>query len=398
MAKSSSIGGIFAELTLRDSKFRKGLSSAGLGLKTFGASAAKYGAMAAAALGAGLAAGTKRTISMGGELSDLSSQTGIAVADLMRIQQAYKDNGKSADDAGKDINKMQRSISDAANGDSAKDPFAEIGISAKELMALNPTEQFFAIGEAIKKIQSPTKQAAAAMDIFGRSGGELLTVFKGADLESINKSLGKMPELMGLFADQFDRVDDLIGRLPNKTDQFFTGFSSGIIENIIPALETVDEMDFTHIGQSIGQSIGDGLMTYISGLAVTLNAAWDTIFEGAEFSEAMSKYAEAQNLINEEQKAVRQARLDEAAYQAARTLEHRSAPNYIEPALIQPAEIKPRTISSPDFKPEFDDYRKRGLSLSANPTEVTEKKQLDIQIKIHRLLEMIEAKNGGLWT
>ena len=82
--------------------------------------------------------------------------------------------------AGKDINKMQRAIFEASEDPGGSmDFFAQMGLSAEKLMEMNSTEQFFAIGEAIKGVRNQTKQAALAMDVFGRSGGELLTVFKG---------------------------------------------------------------------------------------------------------------------------------------------------------------------------------------------------------------------------
>ena len=72
----------------------------------------KYAVGGAAAIGAtviaGLAAGTKHTLSMADDLVDVSTQTGIAIADMMRLQQAYKDGGRAASMTGKDIGKMQK--------------------------------------------------------------------------------------------------------------------------------------------------------------------------------------------------------------------------------------------------------------------------------------------------
>ena len=155
MAASRSIGGVFATLTLRDLKFRNGMKRAGRSLAKFGKMAIRAGSVATGALAVGLVAGTKKTIAMGAELDHLSTQTGVAVADLMRIQQAYKDNGKAAESAGKDINKMQRAIFEASEDPGGSmDYFAQMGLSAEKLMGMNSTEQFFAIGEAIKGMHS----------------------------------------------------------------------------------------------------------------------------------------------------------------------------------------------------------------------------------------------------
>ena len=210
--------------------------------------------------------GSKRIIKMGADLDHMSTQTGVAISALMKIGQAYKDNGRQASAAGKDIGRMQKAIADAArNPGSSNDPFAQIGISAKELMELSPEQQFFRIAEAINGIQNQTEKAAAAMGIFGRSGAGLLTVFAGSNMRDINASLGRMPEIMEQFGGAMERVDTLMGRLPNKSDQFFTGFTAGVIGQLLPGLEKANEFDFTDLGENLGKEIGFGLELIQSG-------------------------------------------------------------------------------------------------------------------------------------
>jgi hypothetical protein len=268
MAKSRSIGGIYAELSLRDSKFRKGLKSAKTSLGNFAKSSVKAGAMVSGAMGAALAFGTKKTIAYGAELDHMSSQTGLAVSSLIKIGQAYKDAGKDAGSAGKDIGKMQRAIFEAAEAPGTTvDYFADLGLSAEKLMAMSPEEQFYEIGKALKETKNQTKQAALALQIFGRSGGQLLTVFKGTNLDDVNESLGRMPEIMEKFSGSMERADTLMGRLPNKSQQFFAGFTSGVIDQLLPALEKVDDHDFTTLGENLGKSIADGLAMLTDGTA-----------------------------------------------------------------------------------------------------------------------------------
>jgi len=395
MARSSSIGGIFAELTLRDKKFVAGMKVAGARLKAFGSAAVKYGAMAGSALAAGLAVGVKRTIDMGGELTDLSAQTGVAIDDLMRIQQAYKDNGKEASAAGKDINKMQKAIAAASKDEgSTSDPFAKIGLSAEKLMMMEPDEQFFKIGQAIKSIRNPTERAARAMDIFGKSGGSLLAVFDGSDLDSINRSLGKMPELMAEFAGEMDHAGDLLGRFPNKSDQFFAGFTAGVIGNIIPSLEMIDGFDFTNIGKNLGDALSGAIIKQNKFLATLFNS-FTQMGVGETPIDAYRRFAAEQaDLDNQDKAAVdernRQREAD-AAYEKARMFEYANSPDYIDPA--SSIAKKASTISKPrSFTPEFDDYQRRGLSLSASPAKDMQGKQLTVLEKIARVLEKIEQK------
>jgi len=386
---SRSIGGVFAELTLRDAKFRGGIKKAGAALKKFGGMAIKAGAVAAGAMAAGLVVGTKKTIAMGAELDHLSSQTGVAVADLMRIQQAYKDNGKSAESAGKDINKMQRAIKEAADDPGGSmDFFAEMGLSAAKLMEMNPTQQFEAIGKAINGVENRTKRTALAMDIFGRSGGQLLTVFSGSNMDDVNTSLGRMPEIMQEFSGEMERADTLLGRLPNKSDQFFAGFTGGIINQLIPSLETVNGFDFTTLGESLGKSLGD----VIAHAAFLIGTLMDIPEYG--FSGAIDRNSAAFDLIKQEQDeaAAERKRIanEELAYAAARRQEHLAAPDFIEPIVEKAAIAKVPNMRESDRN--IDDYQRSGLSLSKDPGKVQDK-VLKVQQEIRDILN--SAKTDG---
>lgn len=387
---SRSIGGVFAELSLRDTKFRTGLQKARNSMNRFGAAAVRAGAIATTALAAGMVAGTKRAISMGAELDHLSTQTGLAVSELMRIQQAYKDNGKSADSAAKDINKMQRAIFEASQDPGGSmDFFTPIGLNIQKLMAMSPDEQFFAIGEAINKIKSPTERAARAMDIFGRSGGQLITVFKGSNLDDVNTSLGKMPEIIQEFSVELERADTLLGRLPNKSDQFFAGFTAGIVEELIPSLEDINEFDFSQLGKNLA----DSLISVAQEWAVLMNATFDTLTGQSSFKDAVNKYSSAQEAISQERENERLARKaekeeekrlakeEQAAaefYENVRRMEHESAPDYVDPKDAVKA-----AVSMPDITAMMDEarsrttdeYQSRGLSLSKSPEQTQIKTQ-----------------------
>jgi len=434
---SKSIGSIFASLSLKDVSFAKGLKKANVALGNFGTQALKMGGVAAAAVGAGMIAGTKGAISMGGELADLSAQTGVAVSDLMRIQQAYKDNGKEAGSAGKDINKMQKAIFDASKDmGGEKDPFAEIGLSVEKLVGMNPTEQFFAIGNALKTIEHPTRQAAMAMKIFGKSGGSLLSVFKGSNLDDVNASLGKMPAIMEQFASKFDRVDDILGRLPNKSDQFFTGFTAGIIDQVLPAMESINDTDFTDVGMSIGESLGANIKAAMNLIA---SGAWWDLFvleaelafakimelpvlkqlaelvmfatgggEGLSINETIAGYKDGIqseiDAIHEEIAKKSQAKIDQndtrqedakrRAYEQGRNEVYKNSPDWIDPAVIP--EIKVEIPKAPER--QIDEYQRRGLSLSKNPG-VIQDKIMKVQEEIRDILRNAKIQGKELvWT
>ena len=292
MAKSRSIGGIYASLSLRDQGFKSGLKNAQKALGQFGKAAMVGAGAGAVAGGTALAAGTKRTLSMVDDLNDVSNQTGIAVDDMMKLQQAYKMGGRAAEMTGKDIGKMQKSIVQA-NVDGGQNPFESLGIDAQELIRLDPADQFKQIGEAIMKISNPAERTAKAMEIFGKGGMGLTTVFDGLDDATV--SLGKMPEIAAEFADRMGEANDLIGNLPLKSDQFFMGFTAGIVDMILPGLNDINEFDWT----MVGKRLGDSLTSAVKEASIILNTLFDVVTgQDSLGAGGGNKYAEAQMALD----------------------------------------------------------------------------------------------------
>ena len=431
MAKSRNIGNLYAELTLKDQKFQAGVKRSESRLKKFGAAAAKWGVGAAAAgiaalgvttiaTGVALSKGTLSTLDQVDALGDLSNQTGLAIGDLMKLQRAYKDGGREAEMLGKDVGKMQKSLVTAnAGGD---DPFSSMGLAAADLLKLNPAQQFEKIGNAIMSIQNPAERTAKAMAIFGKGGMGLMTIFPGIAEAAIH--LGRMPELAQKFAGAMGEANDIIGRLPSKSDQFFVGFTSGIIGTLLPNLQKVDGFEFTTLGENLGTSIAAGLSMLKDGTAweifklqgekalaaiaagdgmnhlyAAILTVWDGITDGAnfDFSKTFDLYVKAGIEANSEVVNDAQAKIDELlakswnGVKAGNDSVANQFPTTIKPqseseiaSQIEVAMEKSKTspqaaeIASDPLK-FVDSYQKRGLgSMTNNAPSKAEEKQVEL--------------------
>jgi len=225
--------------------------------------------------------GGREIIKLGADMQHLSQQTAVAVSDLIIIRQVFEDNGVSADNSRLAINKMQKSIIEAGEG--LTEPvkaFETMGISLDELKKKSPAEQFVDIGNALAGIEDPAERATAAMRIFGRSGAELLSVFAGGDIDDTIKSLGSLPKVLELNADQLERIDTLLGRLPNKSQQLFAGLADQIGEQLLGPLEDVNNIDLTPLGQKIGAFMGVFIDAFASEelselIALTIKAGFE---------------------------------------------------------------------------------------------------------------------------
>lgn len=218
------------------------------------------GAVGAASAMAGLAVaarGVKGAIDLGGQMSDLASRTGIAVGELMILRQAFEDNGLAADKVGPIINKMQKGISDAGNGLQAPLRALEaMGLTMEDLEGKSPLEQFQTLQKAIASMEDTTLRTGAAMDIFGRSGGELQALFDDTGaLAKAQTSVGGQAEILERNAASFDRASDLLGSMGKKLTGFFVGMADFINPVLLPVLEKLDKIDLAKYGQAAGRFI-----------------------------------------------------------------------------------------------------------------------------------------------
>jgi hypothetical protein len=215
---------------------------------------AAAGAAAFAALGVA-AAGVKAALDMGGVLSDVAGQTGMTAGKVMLLRTAFDQAGIGADQVGGTINKMQRAIAEATTGSGpAAEALQKLGLSAADLSAQSPDQAFNAIGAALSGIANPTERAAAAMDIFGKSGGKLLTLFgdSGA-LATAGDTLGAQASIMDKNASVFDRVSDLMNASSTKLQGIFVGLAEPLAAVVLPLFERLNQLDFTELGQRLGE-------------------------------------------------------------------------------------------------------------------------------------------------
>ena len=265
---------VSTKLTLDTSGFNRGIKSAESGMAKFKAAAgpAVLGAIAAgfaaaAAAAAGLAVGVKGALDLGGALSDLSTRTGVAAGELRVLQEAFARNGLSAEQVGPAINKMQRAIVEGGQGVATyKRAFDSLGISMDSLRGMSSADQFEAIGTAINGLSDPAARAATAMQIFGRSGGEMLTLFSNSGaMNEAARSVGDQADILTRNANLFDQASDILGSVATKMQGFFVGVADTLVPALMPLLEVADGIDVASLGQDLGSAIAFGMTAITSG-------------------------------------------------------------------------------------------------------------------------------------
>lgn len=275
-----------ARLTLNSDQYRKTLKDSSKEAEAFKAIASTTGkivvaafAAAAAAIGAAsiaLAIGVKNAYELGRQMEIMSAKTGIAVDQLMILQQAGKENG--IEDISTAIKKMQVNLADAVKngaGPAAK-AFNALGLDAEEMLKKAPIEQFQAIGDAINSIKDPTMKTAEAVAIFGRSGTDLLALFaKQGALGDAATHVGKQAQILKENAARFSAVAVGLENVGLKLQ----GFAVGVAEKLLPVMEiianVINSTDLAAAGEAFGKKLRDAADYLVGAIAnpqLTVNA------------------------------------------------------------------------------------------------------------------------------
>ena len=213
-------GRAFVELFADDSQLVRGLKSAERRLKAFGAGVRSIGTQLLG-LGAGIAAPLVATTNvfaqMGDQLGKMSARTGIGVEALSELGYAAEQSGADLGAFENGVRRMQRFVFEAAKGTQlAVETLSRLGLTLSDLNGLSPEQQFERIADRLSKIEDPTKRAALAMEVFGKSGTSLLPLMqdgaKGIEaLRQQARDLGLVISTEDATAAEFftDRLSDL---------------------------------------------------------------------------------------------------------------------------------------------------------------------------------------------
>lgn len=162
------------------------------------------------AAGFSLTAIVSQALQAAGALNDTAIKTGISIEALQRLQFAAGLSGGSLEAVSGAVGRMQKALVTAGEGSKqAKEALDRLGLSTQQILSLSPDKQFEAVAAAIASIQDPAARTTAAMDLFGKSGAELVPtlVAIGTNAEGINAALS---EIGGpVSAQAIEKVDNL---------------------------------------------------------------------------------------------------------------------------------------------------------------------------------------------
>ena len=216
-----------------------GGAAGGLG-GSMGALAASAGPVAAgAAVAAAAIAGMGAALgSIAGDVErtgQLADRLGISFNAMQTLGVAAEYAGGSTEDMARAMTKMQKASNAAAKGNAeAAAAFGTLGISVDQLKTTNPETLFQNVATELLAIEDPALRTATAMQLFGKSGAEILPALAGIaqakdDMLGLGLAFSEVDvERFNSLDDSFDRLGAASGALGRTLTLPFVGLFDGV--------------------------------------------------------------------------------------------------------------------------------------------------------------------------
>lgn len=168
----------------------------------------------------------------------MSQRVGVSSESLSELAYAANLSGTSIERVEESFKGLSQKIVEAVDkGGDAEELFSSIGLSAQDLAASSPEEQFYKVADAIAGIDDPTRRAAVAMQILGDSGAELLPLLSGgsAGLEEMRSEARELGATVSTSAASMGaQFNDALARVQT----IFQGLKNEFAASLAPILTT----------------------------------------------------------------------------------------------------------------------------------------------------------------
>ena len=181
---------------------------------------------------------SKSLLTTADRIDKVSQQTGVATGDLQKFQFAASQSGVSTEGLNKSLQTLaKRSGEVVMEGGEFKKVFDNLGISLTDAdgKTRDITDIFYQAVNAISKLGSQAEKAAAANDLFGRSGVELLPLLNQGEA-GIRKYGKSIAEAGGIMSDKFVKGAAKTNDAIDKTTRVLKVGFTNVLEALLPTI------------------------------------------------------------------------------------------------------------------------------------------------------------------
>jgi hypothetical protein len=229
--------------------------------------ALKVGALAVFAAGAAFLAYAKNINDGVDALNDLKDASGASIENISALEDIALRTGTSFDTVGTSLVKLNQVLNASKPGSDTEKALTAIGLSVKDLKALDPAEAFRRIAVELNKFADDGNKARLSQELFGKSLKEVAPLLK--DVAEAGGLVATVTTEQAEAAEAFNK--QLFSLQKNATD-----FGRTIVADLIPSLSNLAiEMAaakktstgffdglITQLTQNPFKSVGENAATY----------------------------------------------------------------------------------------------------------------------------------------
>ncbi len=237
------------------------------------------------------------TVELGGHLDDLSQKTGLSAEALQEWGYAAKLSGGDMDEFAAAATKLNRGLFEAQS--TGKGPVADsmklLGISFQSagFKSLSLDDKMMEIADHLSGIKDPAKKTAIAMDLFGKSGANLIPVLNGGkegigELREEFKQFELSSEAVGVLDKLGDSVDSAKAKLLGLKNQAVAALAP-VLQEMVDKLMAWVMANKALIANIITGAV-EGLVAVVHGLATAVSVVVTVIeffIEHAELAKSL---------------------------------------------------------------------------------------------------------------
>ena len=249
------VGELLVDVLARTTGLQKGLKKGETQMQRFKKVAGNVAAGIAAAFSINA---LRNMISDFAELGDMfdkmSQRTGVSVEALSGLKFAAEQSGASIETLEMGIRNMQRVLLDVQQGSStAATTLSMLGLSIDNLQTMSPEQQFLQMAQAIAGVKDPSRQAALAMELFGRSGTQLLPMLQQGEA-GIEALIAEARRLGIVMSEEDAKAAADFTDAMNRLSSVFKGIATQVASVITPVLTKLSNL-FTSLDKGTRELI-----------------------------------------------------------------------------------------------------------------------------------------------
>lgn len=210
---------------------------------------------------AGLAALARNAINSVDALNDLADATGASVENISALEDVAARTGTSFDTVGTALVKFNAQLKDAKPGSGAEQALTALGLSVKELKALDPAEALLQTSIALNGFADDANKARLVQELFGKSI---------KDVAPLLKDLAEKGQLSATVTTEQAKAAEAFNKQVFELQKNVSDAARALASDLLPAVsEVVKELTALNAVQS-GVSLTGGLLkTAFEATAVT---------------------------------------------------------------------------------------------------------------------------------